>query len=84
MPIPSKFFVVRVKYLKDGTIKKSELMEYATKQEAVAKFHSNLGADMVDETLQGSMCTVLNSEGGQIEVAFWQLEEEPTPAPTEG
>lgn len=67
------FYVVRVKYLKDGTEKRSELMAYSTQTEAVAKFHTNLGNDMSDDTLRGSMCTVLNEHGGQIEKGYWEL-----------
>lgn len=65
------FFVTRVKFLKDGTIKKSELMSYDTLNQAVAKFHSNLGTDMEDSTLKGSMCTVTNSHGGQEKTEYW-------------
>jgi len=61
-----KYFVVRVKWLKDGTIKKSELMSYQTQQEAIAKYHSNMAVDMEDELLSGSMCTVLNQIGEVI------------------
>lgn len=66
-----KFYVVRVKWLKDGSIKKSELMSYETQNQAIAKFHANLGADMGDETLSGSMCTVLNQLGESITSNYW-------------
>lgn len=80
------FFVTRVKFLKDGTTKKSELMEYATRNEAVAKFHTNLGTDMADATLKGSMCTVINSHGGQECKEYWGYTDiDPEPEPnTEG
>jgi hypothetical protein len=65
------FFVVRVKYLKDGSIKRSEMMQYQTEQEAMAKFHTNLGADMSDDTLAGSMCVVLNAWGGDLATSSW-------------
>lgn len=70
-----KYYVVRVKYLKDGTEKRSELMSYADKQTAIAKFHTNLGTDMVDDTLQGSFCTVLNSSGKEVVSEGWHLPE---------
>jgi len=73
------FFVVRVKYLKDGTMKKSELMDYTTENRAVAKYHSNMGTDMVDETLAGGYCTVLNGHGGEVISGFWKADED-TPA----
>ena len=69
-----KYYVVRVKFLKDGTQKKSELMDYATRQEAIAKFHDNLATDMKDATLSGSMCTVINSHGGQEVKEYWTNE----------
>lgn len=67
----SRWFVVRVKYLKDGTYKKSELMDYPTWNQAVAKFHQNLATDMVDDTLRGSMCVVLNEYGAVDQQAYW-------------
>ena len=67
-----KYYVMRVKYLKDGTTKKSEVMEYDSRERAIAKFHSNLGTDMVDETLQGSMCVVINGMGGMEKTEYWE------------
>ena len=76
------YYVVRVKYLKDGTEKRSELMAYASKQAALSKFHTNLGTDMSDDTLQGSFCTVINSIGKEVASDSWRLPE-PTPEPNE-
>ena len=73
------YYVMRVKYLKDGTVKKSEVMDYESRQAAIAKFHSNMGADMADDTLKGSMCTVINGAGGQEEAEYWMTEDEPEP-----
>ena len=80
------FYVMRVKYQKDGVVKKSEVMEYDTAQQALAKFHTNLGTDMSDDTLQGSMCTVINGRGGQVENGFWGTtpDDQPEPEPNEG
>lgn len=73
-----KFYVVRVKKQKNGVYKKSELMDYDTQQQALAKFYTNIGADMNDDTLQGSMCAVLNEMGNPIVPAVsWEREEEP-------
>ena len=66
------YYVIRVKYLKDGTEKRSELMAYETKQQALSKFHTNMGTDMADETLNGSMCVVLNNHGGTEESDYWE------------
>lgn len=66
------FYVVRVKYLKDGTEKRSELMAYETRTQALAKFHQNLATDLVDDTLKGSMCVVLNEHGGTEEKEYWE------------
>ena len=70
------YYVMRIKYQKDGQVKKSEVMEYDTRQAAIAKFHTNMGTDMADDTLKGSMCTVINGMGGQEEAEFWELPEE--------
>ena len=78
-----KFFVVRVKWLAAGGIKKSELMSYPTYEQAVAKFHSNLATDLVDESLTGSMCSVLNMDGTLVKQDCWGhwVEESPAPEP---
>ena len=70
------YYVMRIKYQKDGQVKKSEVMEYDTRQSAVAKFHTNMGADMADSTLKGSVCTVINGMGGQEEAEYWEIPEE--------
>lgn len=78
------YYVMRIKYQKDGTVKKSEVMDYDTRQAAISKFHSNLGADMADDNLMGSMCTVINGMGGQEATEFWgtmEVEPEPQPEP---
>lgn len=67
-----KYYVVRVRYLKDGTVKKSELMEKDDENAALAKFHSNLGQDMEDETLAGGMCVVINGYGGEVASSYWE------------
>lgn len=74
-----KYFVFRVKFLKDGTIKKTEVMDYNTRQKAIAKLFSNIATDMADETLQGSVCVVLNEHGGTEKREYWELEDESTP-----
>lgn len=69
-----KYYVIRIKYLLDGTEKKSEIMSYDTITRAVAKFHSNMGTDMLDESLKGVLCMVVNSEGGILENKKWNAE----------
>jgi len=76
------YYVVRVKYLNDGTEKRSELMAYESKQQALSKFHTNMGTDMGDPTLRGSMCTVLNEIAGQEASGSWSVDE-PEPEPNE-
>lgn len=66
-----KFFVFRVKYQLDGQIKKSEVMEYDSLRQAMAKFHNNLSLDMADETLSGSMCVVVNAYAGIEAKEHW-------------
>lgn len=65
------YYVIRVKYLKDGTIKKSEVMDYATENDAIKKFYTNLSTDMGDDTLSGSMCCVVNLFGNIIKSDYW-------------
>lgn len=78
--IEQRYFVARVKTLKDGTFRKSELMDYTDKQTAIAKLYTNIGADMGDDTLDGSMCTVLDIHGNEVKRDYWTTE---TPAPEE-
>lgn len=66
-----KYFVFRVKYLLDGSIKKSEVMEYDSLRSAMSKFHNNLSTDMADETLSGSMCMVVNAYAGVEASEHW-------------
>lgn len=77
------YYVMRIKYQKDGQIKKSEVMDYDTKSAAIAKFHTNLGTDMADIDLQGSMCTVINGMGGQEVSEFWGTMPEQEPEQVE-
>lgn len=72
----TKFYVVRVKYLPDGTEKKSELMDYPDQLTAEAKFHKNIGTDMEDLTLSGSMCMVIDSFGNTLLSKSWERPEE--------
>lgn len=75
------YFVARVKEQTDGTIKKSEIMEYDNKKAAVAKLYSNIGTDMGDDTLQGSMCTVLDMEGNEVKRDYWEDSQYNPPEP---
>lgn len=71
----NEFYVIRIKFLKDGTVKKSEIMSYETHHQAETKFHSNLATDMADDTLTGSTCMVMDAFGGVTDVEHWQIEE---------
>ena len=73
----NNYYVIRIRFLKDGTIKKSEVMEYDPQRQAEAKFHNNLATDMADDTLQGSTCMVINAYGGVSNVEHWEIEAEP-------
>lgn len=80
------FYVMKVKFLKDGSMKESPVMTYEEPNRAKAKFHKNLGEDMDDSTLKGGMCTVINSHGGQECKEYWGYTDiDPEPEPnTEG
>lgn len=77
------YFVARVRELKDGTFKKSELMDYEEKRDAVSKCYANMSTDIVDDTLQGSMCTVLDIEGNEVKRDCWDINQFVPPTPPE-
>ena len=77
--VTDKFYVIRIRFLEDGTVKKSEVMEYDTHRQAETKFHNNLATDMADDTLLGSTVMVINAYGGVTDCEHWENEEEPTP-----
>lgn len=58
-----EFYVIRIRFMKDGTTKKSEIITKATLREAEAKLHNNLGIDMADDTLSGGVCMILDIRG---------------------
>ena len=74
-----RYYVLRVKYQKDGTEKRSETMAYDDAISAEAKFHSNLATDMADDTLAGSLCSVVNEYGNLEWTRRWNVPDEPTP-----
>ena len=78
-----RFYVIRIRFLKDGSIKKSEVMDYDTFRQAETKFHNNLATDMADDTLQGSTCMVINAYGGTMKVENWFDENAPEPESNE-
>lgn len=73
----NEFYVIRVRFLKDGTVKKSEVMSYSTYRQAEAKFHNNLATDMADDTLIGSTVMVMDAYGSVTNVEHWENEVEP-------
>ena len=76
----NQYYVIRIKFLKDGTVKKSEVMDYETQRQAETKFHNNLATDMADETLEGSTCVIMNAYGGVTKSEHWEVEK-PAPEP---
>lgn len=66
-----EFYVFRVRYLTNGTTKKSEIMTYDTLRQAEAKCYSNLGTDMADDTLSGGVCMVVASNGNIPDKIVW-------------
>ena len=67
----SKYFVIRVKYLVDGTVDKGEIIDFDSREAAIAQYHVYVGTDMNDASLRGSMCTVLNSYGMEVMHDSW-------------
>lgn len=51
--------------------------------EAKQKFHSQLASDMANQTLDWSLCLIINSEGGVHESEKWTREIVPNPEPEE-
>lgn len=66
-----EFYVFRVRFLKDGTTKKSEIMTYPTLRQAEAKHYSNLGTDMADDTLSGGVGMVISSDASVLTKTKW-------------
>lgn len=65
-----KFYLIEVAE-GDSKIAGKGMYEYATLNEAVANFHSKLGAAMKSDLYDSDLVMVINSEGGVHRVEKW-------------
>lgn len=72
------FILNRTKFQKDGTIKSVETSLHDTLSSALAKHYRNIGADMEDEKLSGSVSVITDTLGNRHEGYSWGEIIEPT------
>lgn len=66
-----EFYVFRIRYQIDGTVRKSEVITKNSLREAQAKCHVNLGEDMNDANLSGGICMAISENGDVILKVKW-------------
>lgn len=66
-----EFYVFRIRYQNDGTVRKSEVITKNSLREAEAKCHTNLGEDMNDSTLSGGICMAVSENGDIVLKVKW-------------
>lgn len=67
------YFLNRVKFLKAGGVKEQMPTVHDSLKSAQAKFHRNIGTDMDDETLSGSVSVITDSEGERHDHFSWGI-----------
>ena len=81
-----KFYLLETIEFNDETKDSVGVYTYETKDEAIARFHKELGGWMVKENVSHVLCVVLNSEGSTYAKESYykpepEPEQEPEPAP---
>lgn len=66
-----KYFLNRVKFLKSGGVKEQTPSIHDNLKSAQAKFYRNIGTDMDDETLSGSVSVITDTKGGSHDSYAW-------------
>lgn len=66
-----RYYLQRVKYLKNGGTKIILATEHKSLVEAQAKYHRNISEDILDETLSGSLSVIINSKGMREDFYEW-------------
>lgn len=77
-----RYYLITIQYNKDKDAENRTIPKaYDTKDEAIAAFHKQMGADMTNPTLGWALNMVINSEGGIIKNEKWSVTPEPAPEP---
>lgn len=66
-----KYILNRTKFLKEGGLNPLSPTIHDTLEKAQAKFHRNIGTDMDDETLSGSVSVITDTEGMRHDNYVW-------------
>lgn len=66
-----KYFLNRVKFLANGGVKAQEPSVHDDLHSAQAKFHRNVGTDMDDSTLSGSVSMITDEKGNPYDAYSW-------------
>lgn len=79
-----KYYVVTIQYNKEKKAENREAPKmFLTLEAAEQKFYEQVGKDMANATLGGSLNILMNSDGGIYETKKWGIMEEPEPTPEE-
>lgn len=65
------YILNRVKFLANGGVKEQTPTIHEDLKSAQAKFHRNIGNDMDDTTLSGSVSVITDSKGGEYDNFSW-------------
>lgn len=66
-----KYLLNRTKFLANGGVKALEPSVHDDLQSAQAKYHRNIGTDMDDTTLSGSVSVITDTDGNSYESFTW-------------
>jgi hypothetical protein len=81
--MPMRYYTTAILTYEDESKNKRSTYDYATVDEAVARFHSMFGY-MTTEGVTSVMAICYNSQGGVIRSEYWEKKtEEPTEEATE-
>lgn len=69
--VKMKYYLVEIIDYNDGTKSSPAIYTYETKDEAIARFHKELGGWMSKENVSHILCMVTNSEGGIYKNESW-------------
>lgn len=67
----ARYYLIEVIQYNDGTKESSAVYSYDTLDEAVSRFHKELGGWMTKENVAHILCIVTNSEGGIYKNESW-------------
>lgn len=64
-------YLIEIITYNDGTKENPAIYSYETKDEAIARFHTELGGWMKKDNVAHILCMVTNSEGGVYKNESW-------------